>query len=235
MTVKEKILHVALDFFSQKGYTATTLDEIAEAAGMKAPNIYNYFKDKEDILRNIHLIADEPYQGLIGYDQKMPIWIHNGDELKQYTKYHVNHTITNETIVKLRKLCTIEQFKYDELAEKMSAHQYDLINALYERDLIIKYDGDEELMCEDSTIIHDYKKEDLPSFEYECENIRYRDENRNKYQLEKQIRNHKIVIGSYPTYDLACLIKRYLDIFYNQGTYLENPFLTQYNVLCLYK
>ena len=33
-----------------------------------------------------------------------------------------------------------------------------LINALYERDLIIKYDGDEELMCEDSTIIHDYKK-----------------------------------------------------------------------------
>ncbi len=86
-----------------------------------------------------------------------------------------------------------------------------LINALYERDLIIKYDCDEELMCEDSTIIHDYKKEDLPSFEYECENIRYRDENRNKYQLEKQIRNHKIVIGSYPTYDLACLIKRYLD------------------------
>ncbi len=86
-----------------------------------------------------------------------------------------------------------------------------LEDALYERDLIVKYDGDEELMCEDPTIIHDYKSEKLPSFEHECENIRYRDENKNKYQLEKQIRNHKIVIGSYPTYDLACLIKRYLD------------------------
>jgi hypothetical protein len=86
-----------------------------------------------------------------------------------------------------------------------------LEDALNERDLIIKYNGDEELMCEDPTIIHDYKKEKLPSFEHECENIRYRDENKNKYQLEKQIRNHKIVIGSYPTYDLACLIKRYLD------------------------
>ena len=86
-----------------------------------------------------------------------------------------------------------------------------LEDALYERDLIIKYDGDEELMCEDPTIIHNYKKDKLPSFEHECENIRYRDENKNKYQLEKQIRNHKIVIGSYPTYDLACLIKRYLD------------------------
>ena len=86
-----------------------------------------------------------------------------------------------------------------------------LEDALHERDLIIKYDGDEELMCEDPTIIHDYKNEILPSFEHECENIRYRDENKNKYQLEKQIRNHKIIIGSYPTYDLACLIKRYLD------------------------
>lgn len=88
----------------------------------------------------------------------------------------------------------------------------DLREALYERDLIVKYDGDEELMCEDPTLIYDYEDEKLPSFNHECENIRYRDENRNKYQLEKQIRNHKIVIGSYPTYDLACLIKRYLDM-----------------------
>lgn len=84
-------------------------------------------------------------------------------------------------------------------------------DALSERDLIVKYDCDEELMCEDPTIIHDYSYEELPSFEHECENIRYRDENINKYQLEKQIRNHRIVIGSYPTYNLACLIKRHLD------------------------
>ncbi len=83
--------------------------------------------------------------------------------------------------------------------------------ALSERDLIVKYDCDEELMCEDPTIIYDYTDEKLPSFEHECGNIRYRDENKNKYQLEKQIRNHKIIIGSYPTYNLACLIKRHLD------------------------
>lgn len=86
-----------------------------------------------------------------------------------------------------------------------------LRDALSERDLIVKYDGDEELMCEDPTIVYDYENEELPSFEHECENIRYRDENKNKYQLEKQIRNHKIVVGSYPTYSLACLIKKYLD------------------------
>lgn len=83
--------------------------------------------------------------------------------------------------------------------------------ALQERDLIVKYDGDEELMCEDPTIKNNYSKEELPSFKHECENIYYKDEKINKYQLEKQIRNHKIIIGSYPTYNLACLIRRYLD------------------------
>ncbi len=86
-----------------------------------------------------------------------------------------------------------------------------LKDALYERDLIVKYDGDEELMCEDPTMVYNYEDEKLPSFEHECENIRYRDENINKYQLEKQIRHHKFVIGSYPTYNLACLIREYLD------------------------
>lgn len=85
-----------------------------------------------------------------------------------------------------------------------------LVEALHERDLIVKYDGDEELMCEDPTVIHDYNKEELPSFTHECENIYYKDENENKYQLEKQIRNHKLVIGSYQTYSLACLIRKYL-------------------------
>ncbi|WP_323736547.1 hypothetical protein PXD04_00835 [Methanosphaera sp. ISO3-F5] len=91
-----------------------------------------------------------------------------------------------------------------------STHK-NLVDALYERDLIVKYNGNEELMCEDPTTIHDYSNEELPSFTHECENIYYKDENKNKYQLEKQIRNNKLIIGNYPTYNLACLIKRYLD------------------------
>ncbi|RAP51756.1 MAG: hypothetical protein BZ138_04510 [Methanosphaera sp. rholeuAM270] len=91
-----------------------------------------------------------------------------------------------------------------------STHK-NLIDALYERDLVVKYDGDEELMCEDPTIVYDYSEEELPTFTHECENIYYKDENVNKYQLEKRIRNHKIIVGSYPTYQLACLIKKYLD------------------------
>lgn len=85
-----------------------------------------------------------------------------------------------------------------------------LEDALYERDLIKKSDND-EISYEDPTIIHDYESEKLPPFEYGYEKIRYRNKKKNKYLLEKQIRNQKLIIGSYPTYDLACLIKRYLD------------------------
>ena len=35
MPAKEKLLYSALDLFSKKGYDATSVDEIAEAAGMK--------------------------------------------------------------------------------------------------------------------------------------------------------------------------------------------------------
>lgn len=43
------ILEAALEAFSQHGYRGTTLDQIAEAAGLSKPNILYYFEGKEDI------------------------------------------------------------------------------------------------------------------------------------------------------------------------------------------
>jgi TetR/AcrR family transcriptional regulator len=43
------ILEAALEAFSQYGYRGTTLDQIAEAAGLSKPNILYYFEGKEDI------------------------------------------------------------------------------------------------------------------------------------------------------------------------------------------
>lgn len=85
-----------------------------------------------------------------------------------------------------------------------------LTDALYERDLIVKYDGDEELMCEDSTKVYDYEKEELPPFPKKESNIIVRNTKKNKFQVEKQIRLHKIIIGRYPSKELAVLIKNYL-------------------------
>lgn len=46
---RTKILEAALDVFSLHGYRGSTLDQIAEAAGLSKPNILYYFDGKEAI------------------------------------------------------------------------------------------------------------------------------------------------------------------------------------------
>jgi AcrR family transcriptional regulator len=47
--VRERIVAAALRLFSEKGYAATSLREIAEAARTTKPMIYYYFKSKEGL------------------------------------------------------------------------------------------------------------------------------------------------------------------------------------------
>lgn len=46
---RKRILDAALEVFSAHGYRGTTLDQIAEAAGLSKPNILYYFAGKEEI------------------------------------------------------------------------------------------------------------------------------------------------------------------------------------------
>ena len=78
---RRRILDAALDMFSQHGYRGTTLDQIAEAAGLSKPNILYYFGGKEEIhvtllnnlmrtwLAPLERLAPEgePLEELLGY------------------------------------------------------------------------------------------------------------------------------------------------------------------------
>ncbi|MFU0503047.1 TetR family transcriptional regulator C-terminal domain-containing protein [Pseudaminobacter sp. NGMCC 1.201702] len=46
---REIILEAALEVFSANGFRGSTIDQIAEAAGMSKPNVLYYFRRKEDI------------------------------------------------------------------------------------------------------------------------------------------------------------------------------------------
>ena len=46
---RELILEAALEVFSANGFRGSTIDQIAEAAGMSKPNLLYYFRRKEDI------------------------------------------------------------------------------------------------------------------------------------------------------------------------------------------
>ncbi|WP_157016020.1 TetR family transcriptional regulator C-terminal domain-containing protein [Mesorhizobium xinjiangense] len=50
---RELILEAALEVFSAHGFRGSTIDQIAEAAGMSKPNLLYYFRRKEDIFTTL--------------------------------------------------------------------------------------------------------------------------------------------------------------------------------------
>lgn len=50
---RAQILEAALDLFSHRGYRATSVRDIAAAAGVSTGNVYHHFPDKEAIFRTL--------------------------------------------------------------------------------------------------------------------------------------------------------------------------------------
>ncbi len=100
---------------------------------MKGPIIYKYFKGKEDLLLSLINITDGNYRQEMMIETAVPVWIHNGAELKEFSLHQINFTISNETVVKLRRMSSIEQFRNSRLAQEASKHQLDNIIDLFSR------------------------------------------------------------------------------------------------------
>src|SRR5512145_2130357 len=47
--VRERLLDVATELFTRKGYAATTVREVVTAAGVTPPVLYYYFESKEGL------------------------------------------------------------------------------------------------------------------------------------------------------------------------------------------
>ena len=63
LETKRRILIAALDVFFEKGFARSTLDDIADAAGMSRGAIYHHYENKQELLytlhQNLHII---PYR-----------------------------------------------------------------------------------------------------------------------------------------------------------------------------
>ena len=115
---KERLIEAALELFSQKGFDATSVDEIARAVGIKGPSIYDHFKNKEAILQEIVARADEEYDRNIENGREKTVNIRNGEDLKQYAMHAIAFTINNDMAIKMRKLVAIEQFRISVLSDR---------------------------------------------------------------------------------------------------------------------
>ncbi|MGN1024063.1 MAG: TetR/AcrR family transcriptional regulator [Lachnospiraceae bacterium] len=70
---RERIVDAAWDLFREKGYEATTAEDIAERAGVSLSAFHRYFLHKEDLSHTLGELFDRHYsQLLVSMDQSLP-------------------------------------------------------------------------------------------------------------------------------------------------------------------
>ena len=131
VSTKERLMETALTLFSQKGYAATSVDEIAESIGIKGPNLYKYFKGKEALFNELTRLRDKSYRDNMGFDPKFVESIRDGESLKRFSLGQIKYTISNDTVIKLRKMLSIEQFRDEYLGDQATLHQITNPKELY--------------------------------------------------------------------------------------------------------
>src|SRR5688500_14794894 len=71
-TSAERILSTALDLFAIKGYDATAVREICEAAGITKPTLYHFFGSKDGVLQALVNTGFRQYRAIVNAAMDSP-------------------------------------------------------------------------------------------------------------------------------------------------------------------
>lgn len=118
---KQRILSESLRLFSENGYDAVSVAEIASAVGIKAPSLYKHYKSKRDIFDSILKKMNEA-DGFYADENDMP----NVDDdynnvslesIKTFSVAMFKHWTDDEFAARFRRMLSLERFKNSEMAE----------------------------------------------------------------------------------------------------------------------
>ncbi|WP_242296522.1 MULTISPECIES: TetR/AcrR family transcriptional regulator [unclassified Bacillus cereus group] len=90
LTAREKVMEAATLLFGEKGYTATTIREVAEKAGVSELTIFRNFKNKENLFRESIILRTTPVALLEEIEEQF-----TGDLQKDLTKVAETYIQTN--------------------------------------------------------------------------------------------------------------------------------------------
>ena len=88
-----EIVSISSKLFKQKGYTAVTVRDIAEAMGIKAASLYNHISGKQEILSHTIIpVAESFYQGIQDIESSSrTIPAKLGEIIKQHVELTANN------------------------------------------------------------------------------------------------------------------------------------------------
>ena len=122
---RQRILEKALELFSENGYDAVSVGEIAAAVGVKAPSLYNHFPGKRAIF---DAIVEETAAQYERYTDGLDVHVQDAakdlpvfrtiteDALAGKVRQIFVYSLHDETIRRFRRMMTMEQFRSPELA-----------------------------------------------------------------------------------------------------------------------
>lgn len=97
--IEAEILRVAADVFSEKGYRATTLDDIVAAAGFSRATFYSYFPSKEELLRRMYQQVTSATQAAIeriaAEDLPVP------EKLRRIIRYQISYLAEHQPLMRV--------------------------------------------------------------------------------------------------------------------------------------
>lgn len=142
LPTKQRILDAALALFSQKGYDATGVEEIARDVGIKAPSLYKHFSGKEAILealvasiaetnKETHAVfSDDPEEAVAAWSSVRI------DEWVSAERKRVEALLRDTYAVRVRKFLTLEQFRDAQMAalfaDRVAEHEVSYYEHLFE-------------------------------------------------------------------------------------------------------
>jgi AcrR family transcriptional regulator len=95
--VRDQVLRTAADLFRERGYRATTLDDIATRLGMSKASLYTYFHAKEEMLAAISRQTIETFTRELALVLRSDLTPE--DKLRRVVRDHVRFVIANRSFL----------------------------------------------------------------------------------------------------------------------------------------
>lgn len=115
---KQKILHVAIDLFSQKGFSAVSIRDICKVVDIKESSVYYHFKNKQtifdELLQNFETKANDLMSQLEQALATTPRTIER-DLFEKTCDYFFEKYLMDEYCNKMMRLLSIEHFSNNEI------------------------------------------------------------------------------------------------------------------------
>jgi AcrR family transcriptional regulator len=93
MTTKQRVRQSAQKLFRERGYAAVGMRELASEVGIQAPSLYNHYKSKDDLLREI--CFDMAQQFFEAFDKAVTTEEKFPRKLKAVIKAHIGVIASN--------------------------------------------------------------------------------------------------------------------------------------------